>query len=72
MVISLSSLALSIIGGFVLIVPTVLFLYVMIQLLFRVLRDDIIFSSGFIHLLIVYAIVFSICFVGAYAVYICN
>nr|DAN02618.1 MAG TPA: hypothetical protein [Caudoviricetes sp.] len=44
----------------------------MIQLLFRVLRNDIIFSSGFIHLLIVYAIIFSICFIGAYIVYICN
>nr|DAS25573.1 MAG TPA: hypothetical protein [Bacteriophage sp.] len=68
----MSSLALSVIGGFVLIIPTVLFLYVMIQLLFRVLRDDIIFSKEFIRLLVVYGIIFSICFVGAYIVYICN
>lgn len=72
MVISLNSLALSILGGFVLIVPTVLFLYVMIQLLFRVLKDDTILSKGFVRLLVVYAIVFSICFVGAYIVFICN
>ena len=72
MVISLNSLALSIIGGFVLIVPTVLFLYVMIQLLFRVLRDDIIFTSEYMHLLVVYSIVFSMCFLGLFIVYICN